>query len=82
MLHCCYIRVTSLKLRCSPLQLDPERVPMGMGSGFMWDKEVRMLLLCYEYVSSLLLLSYKCYMCSGAQRAISRAPGGLGIGLF
>jgi hypothetical protein len=24
----------------SPLQLDPERVPLGMGSGFMWDKEV------------------------------------------
>lgn len=23
----------------SPLQLDPERVPLGMGSGFMWDSE-------------------------------------------
>eukprot|EP00882_Tetradesmus_deserticola_P011927 GHRQ01012622.1.p1 GENE.GHRQ01012622.1~~GHRQ01012622.1.p1 ORF type:complete len:167 (+),score=71.20 GHRQ01012622.1:44-502(+) len=23
----------------SPLQLDPERVPMGMGSGILWDRE-------------------------------------------
>lgn len=28
----------------SPLHLDPERVPMGMGSGFVWDKEVSLRL--------------------------------------
>jgi hypothetical protein len=45
----------------SLLQLDPERVPLGMGSGFMWDKEVRRQLSCYLTVTLLLRLYYICY---------------------
>jgi hypothetical protein len=42
----------------SPLQLDPERVPMGMGSGFMWDKVVRRQLCGHNNVVLLLLIMY------------------------
>jgi hypothetical protein len=53
----------------SPLQLDPERVPMGMGSGFMWDKEVsftallHLLHCCYFRVT--------CVSSLGVQHATS-----------